>query len=228
MTVQSKTALVIGASGGIGSAVLSTLRGNPSYGNCFGLSRRDDGLDVTREATLEAAAKDLSGHQFDLIFIATGVLATSGGGPEKSFKALNAEAMSEAIAVNAIGPALAIKHFAPLLARDRRAVFAALSARVGSIGDNRLGGWIGYRASKSALNQIMRCAAIEFGRTHKQAVFAALHPGTIETGLSSPFARGRFTARPEEAAARLLRVLDQLEPEESGGFFAYDGDRIEW
>ncbi len=228
MTHNDKSGLVIGASGGIGAAVARALKDDPSFARVLGLSRRLDGLDITDEASLAAGADRLRDEAFDLIFVATGALATSKGGPEKSFGALTADAMAEAMAVNAVGVALAVKHFAPLLARDRRAVFAALSARVGSIGDNRLGGWISYRASKAALNQIVRCASVEFGRSHKPSIFAALHPGTIETPLSAPFARGRFTARPDEAALNLLATLDGLQPSDTGGFFAYDGSRIEW
>ena len=131
--------------------------------------------------------------------------------------------------MNAIGPALAAKHFAPRLARDRRAVFAVLSARVASLADNRLGGWYGYRASKAALNMTVRCLAVELARTHPHAVCVALHPGTVATGLSRPFLRGvdpRRLATPAEAAARLLTVIDGLTPADTGGFLAYDGSTI--
>jgi NAD(P)-dependent dehydrogenase (short-subunit alcohol dehydrogenase family) len=136
--------------------------------------------------------------------------------------------MSRVISINTIGAALVFKHFMPLLARDRPVWFGALSARVGSIGDNRLGGWMSYRASKSALNQIVRCAAIEQARTNKQSVIAALHPGTVETDLTRNFARGKYTAHPEQAARDLIHVLTELKPTESGGFYAYDGGEIVW
>jgi NAD(P)-dependent dehydrogenase (short-subunit alcohol dehydrogenase family) len=137
-------------------------------------------------------------------------------------------AMAAQFRLNAIGPALLIKHFVPLLPKDRRALFATLSARVGSIGDNRLGGWISYRAAKTAQNQIVRTASIEIARTRPQAVLAALHPGTVETALSDPFAGNRERLTPERSAAMLLGLLDGLAADQSGGFFAYDGSPIVW
>ncbi len=225
---MQKQALVIGASGGIGAAMRQHLDNDPAYDTVIGLSRRPDRLDITDEASVAAAAERLHDHVFDLIVVATGVLSPTPSTPEKSFRDVDADGLSRTFANNAFGVAFIIKHFAPLLAKGRRAVFAALSARVGSIGDNQLGGWVSYRASKAALNQIMKCAAIEYGRTRDQAIFASLHPGTVETALSQPFARGRFTATADEAAAKLRRVLDELSPEQSGGFFAYDGSEIAW
>ncbi|MEO0397866.1 MAG: SDR family NAD(P)-dependent oxidoreductase [Pseudomonadota bacterium] len=227
---SSNIAIVIGASGGIGAAIANALTARDA--EVFQESRSQTGLDITDEASIAERAANveeaLGGRTADLIFIATGVLAPPNHGPEKAFAAIDAGAMAATFAVNAFGPALIVKHFAPLLARDRRVVLAALSARVGSIGDNRLGGWMSYRASKAALNQFMRCAAIEFKRTHKQSVFAALHPGTIETPLTRAHARGRYTASAEEAATNLLKVLDNLSPEATGGFYAYDGQEIPW
>ncbi len=136
--------------------------------------------------------------------------------------------MAAHFAVNAIGPALALKRHDTLLAADGRSVFATLSARVGSIGDNRLGGWVSYRASKAALNQIVRTAAIEIARRRPEAVCVALHPGTVATSLSEPFAGDRDRLAPDQAAEELLRVIGSLGPEQSGGFFAYDGEAIPW
>ena len=136
--------------------------------------------------------------------------------------------MTAAFATNAIGPALLFKHFTRLLPLKSRGVFATLSARVGSIGDNRLGGWMSYRASKAALNQIVRCAAIETGRTRPQAVIVALHPGTIETALTERYAHGRYTATPAEAADQMIAVLDGLTPDMSGEFMDYAGEKIPW
>jgi len=225
---DKKTALVIGASGGIGRAVTAALTADPGYGDVVAASRSEDGVDITDAASLDRFDAALGERAFDLIFIATGVLALDDAAPEKSFAAIEPGAMARIFAVNTIGVAQAIKFFGPRLRKDRRSVFAALSARVGSIGDNRLGGWMSYRASKAALNQILRCAAVELGRTSPQAIVAALHPGTIETDLTRRFARGRYTASPDEAAAQLLDVLDRLTPEQSGGFFAYDGEEIPW
>ena len=222
-------ALVVGASGGIGAAAAELLRDEPGCGGVETLSRRDDGLDLTEEGTIAAAAERLrDGTPFDLVFDATGALTIDGIGPEKTIRVLDPQAMAKQFAVNAIGPALIFKHFLPLLRRDRRAVFATLSARVGSIGDNRLGGWISYRASKAALNQIVRTTAIEAARTHPQAVIAALHPGTVATPLSAPYGAGRQRLSPDQSARMLLDVLDRLQPGESGRFFAYDGSEIEW
>ncbi|MNL24833.1 C-factor [compost metagenome] len=136
--------------------------------------------------------------------------------------------MARQFAVNAIGPALLLKYFTPLLRRDRRSIFASLSARVGSIGDNRLGGWISYRASKAAQNQIIRTAAIEIARTNPQAIIVALHPGTVDTDLSQQFSKGKDLFTPKQSAARLMETIDGLTPAQTGQFFAYDGSRIEW
>ena len=131
--------------------------------------------------------------------------------------------------MNAVGPALVLKHFVPLLPRRGRSVVAALSARVGSIGDNRLGGWYGYRASKAALNQLLRTAAVELARTHPEAVCVALHPGTVATRLSAPHGKAGLRVRtPDQAAADLLAVLDGLTPAHTGGFFDADGRAVPW
>jgi NAD(P)-dependent dehydrogenase (short-subunit alcohol dehydrogenase family) len=149
--------------------------------------------------------------------------------PEKSWRDLDARHMQRAFLVNAIGPALVMKHFLPLLPQRSRSVCAALSARVGSIDDNRLGGWHSYRASKAALNQLVRTCAIELKRIRPEAICVALHPGTVATPLSQPFGKAGLDVRaPSEGATRLLRVLDQLPPDDSGGFFDYSGARVPW
>lgn len=220
-------ALVIGASGGIGAAMVEQLEADEGCGEVFALSRGRDGVDVTDEASVAAAAaRTQSG--IDLLLIATGALTIDGVGPEKSIRALDPGAMARQFAVNAIGPALVLKHFGPLVRKDRRAIIAAISARVGSIGDNRLGGWISYRAAKAGLNQILRTASIEIARSNPQAVVAALHPGTVATALSEPFARGHERLQPGESAARLLSLLDTLPATDSGSFHAHDGERVPW
>lgn len=164
---------------------------------------------------------------FDLIFDATGALEINGTGPEKSLVALDPAVMAQSYMINAIGPALLLKHFIELLPRTGRCAFATLSARVGSIGDNRLGGWYAYRASKAALNQLMHSAAIEVARKRPEAVILCLHPGTVATKLTTGYARGH-THTPTQAAMRLLEVIDASGPNQSGGFYAYDGSEIVW
>ncbi|MEO1241500.1 MAG: SDR family NAD(P)-dependent oxidoreductase [Pseudomonadota bacterium] len=223
-------ALVIGASGGIGAALASAIDADPSCANLETLSRSQDGFDVLDEGGIHNAAATLRARNesFDLIINATGALEINGAGPEKSFKEIDPGVMGKAFQINAVGAALVIKHFSPLLRRDWKSVFATLSARVGSIGDNRLGGWVSYRASKAALNQIVRCAAVEIARANKDAVVAGLHPGTIDTPMTEKFAKGRYTATPEECAENLLGVLAALSPKDSGGFFDYAGEAIPW
>jgi NAD(P)-dependent dehydrogenase (short-subunit alcohol dehydrogenase family) len=165
---------------------------------------------------------------YDLIVVATGALDVGGRQPEKTIRSLTAEGLRDQFDVNTIGPALVLKHSIGLLRRDRRAVFAALSARVGSIGDNELGGWYSYRAAKSALNQILHTAAIELGRSHKDAVCVALHPGTVKTDFTAKYI-GRHPAVPaSEAAENLLTVIGGLTSAQSGGFYDWQGNEVAW
>ncbi len=218
-------ALVIGASGGIGGAFCEALRGRGWQ--VVGLSRSADGLDVTDEAAVARVLGAVEGA-FDLIFVATGGLEVGGFRPEKSVKALDGVAMAAQFALNAIGPALVLKHVWPMIPRDRAARVAVLSARVGSIGDNRLGGWHGYRAAKAALNQIVRTCAVELARTHPQAALVALHPGTVATSLTAAYAGGHPTVTPEVAAENLLGVLEDVGPAQSGQFFDWKGEVVPW
>ncbi len=220
-----ESALVIGASGGIGAAVVRALA---EHGVAVtGLSRRTDGLDVTDESSVVEHLRGLAGP-FDLIFVATGALEVRGAAPEKSLASLTASAMVDQFAVNCIGPALVLKHSVRLLPRHRRAVIAALSARVGSIGDNRLGGWHSYRAAKAALNQVIRGAAIELQRTHPLAVCVALHPGTVKTSFTAKYLGRHPAVEPTEAAANLLRVIEGLGPAQSGSFHDWGGLVVPW
>ncbi|MGK7653960.1 MULTISPECIES: SDR family NAD(P)-dependent oxidoreductase [unclassified Roseovarius] len=220
-----KDALVIGASGGIGSALVLELEKRDV--RVTGLSRSGDSLDVTDEASVEAHLGALE-EEFDLVFVATGALELDGRGPEKSLKELTAEAMEAQFRVNCVGPALVLKHAVRLLPRDRECRFAALSARVGSIGDNGLGGWYSYRTAKAAVNQMIHGGAIELARTHKQSICVALHPGTVETALTEKFAVGHNTVTPEEAAKNLLDVLARLTPENTGQFYDWAGEAVPW
>ncbi|WP_133489736.1 SDR family NAD(P)-dependent oxidoreductase [Aliiroseovarius marinus] len=216
-------ALVIGASGGIGAAVADALKARGNRVTC--LSRSQDGLDITCEDAVSETLGRLE-PQFDRIIVATGILS-SDRGPEKSLLALSADEMAHLFAVNTIGPALILKHAKRLLPRDRRAVFAALSARVGSIGDNGLGGWYSYRASKAALNQVIRTASIELKRTHKHLICTALHPGTVATEFTRNYPQHK-TVPPHEAASNLLTVVDTLTPDDSGQFFDWAGKPVPW
>ena len=226
------SAVVIGASGGIGAAVADALEEGGRFAVVHRLARSAGGdghVDLEDEGSIaDAAARVAKGPTPTLIFVATGVLH-HGEEPERSYKAVTAEHLLRDYRINTVGPALVAKHFVPLVPRDRRAIFAALSARVGSIGDNRLGGWHSYRASKAALNMVLTNLAIELSRSHPQAVVAGLHPGTVDTGLSRPFQRGvkpQTLFTPAYSAKRLLSVLDGLTPTDGGGVFAWDGTRI--
>ncbi len=188
--------------------------------------RTHPALDLLDEASIAAAA-EAAGTGLTLVIDATGFLHDVSHRPEKSLREVDPSHMARSFAINATGPALLMKHFLPRLARDQRAVFATLSARVGSISDNRLGGWHSYRAAKAALNQVVRTAAIELARTHRQATLVALHPGTVDTGLSAPFAKTGLEVRtPVEAARRLVAVIDALTPERSGLLLDIEGAPI--
>jgi NAD(P)-dependent dehydrogenase (short-subunit alcohol dehydrogenase family) len=229
MTQVDEAAVVIGASGGVGAAVTQALERSGRFAIVHALSRSGTGLDLEDEGTIAAAAARVrEGPPPGLVFVATGVLHAPFE-PERSYRGLTLDHMLRDYRINTVGPAMIAKHFLPLAPRDRRFVFAALSARVGSIGDNRLGGWHSYRASKAALNMILRNLAVEMARTHPQAVIAGLHPGTVDTGLSAPFQKGVAPGKlfpPATSAERLLAVIDRLEPSDSGGVFAWDGARI--
>ncbi len=219
-------AVVIGASGGIGSAIFARLEAHPNIGDLICLSRSQDGLDLLDEASISSAAKRLSGKPINLLVCATGILTVSDRGPEKALRELDPEIMLTQFRVNAVGPALVAKHFLPLLDKPARSIAMFLSARVGSIGDNRLGGWISYRSSKAALNQIVKTASIEISRSHPRAVIAAVHPGTVHTSLSNPYSGRHATVSADEAAGSILKAVDGLK--QTGRYIAYDGSEIEW
>jgi NAD(P)-dependent dehydrogenase (short-subunit alcohol dehydrogenase family) len=227
MTVN---ALVIGSSGGIGQALAARLRVDLGADAVATLSRSEDGFDLREEVSIAQAARDLGDRYgaFDLIISATGALMIDRNSPEKTIKALSSDAMMAQFRTNAIGPALMLKHFHPLLPRKTRSVFASLSARVGSIGDNRLGGWIFYCAAKAAQNQIIKTGALEIARTRPQAIVVALDPGTVATQLSRPFSKSRQKVAPDYAAARLLEGHCKAQPNAVGRivFLQWAGDCV--
>ncbi|MEM1366287.1 MAG: SDR family NAD(P)-dependent oxidoreductase, partial [Pseudomonadota bacterium] len=226
MSKTNEVAVVLGATGSIGAAVSDALEAAGQYAVVLRFSRSSQpSFDLTDEASIANCADAAkAAGTVGLVFDATGFLHDETISPEKALRQLTQEAMEKNFRLNAMGPALVMKHFLPLFPREGRAVFATLSARVGSISDNSLGGWHSYRASKAALNQFVRCAAIELKRTHQDAVCVALHPGTVQSDLSAPFAKAGLNVRPPgEAAADLLRVIDGLTPAQTGCQFAYDG-----
>lgn len=231
-------ALVLGAHGAIGAAMVQHLQASANVELVVGLGRSTvPALDFDDEASVARAAQAVKAQgPFHLIINATGVLHTSaeaaGEGaaavmPEKRLASLNYANMERIFRLNTLGPALVLAHFAPLL-DPQRSVLAVLSAKVGSIGDNRLGGWYSYRASKAALNMMLKTASIEVQRTHPRAVLVALHPGTVDSALSAPFNGATIGRSAADAAADMLRVIDSLTPEQTGGFYAYNGQPLPW
>jgi NAD(P)-dependent dehydrogenase (short-subunit alcohol dehydrogenase family) len=222
-------ALIVGATGSIGGALNTSLCCSDAFSEILAVSR--PALDVTSEESVAALAEKIANmsQELSLVIDATGYLHDANAMPEKSWRQIDPEHLVKAFRINAIGPAILMKHFLPLMPRDRRSVFATLSARVGSIGDNKLGGWYGYRASKAAVNQFVHTAAVELKRKKPLAICVALHPGTVESKLSAPFAKSNLEVRSAaEAADQLLKVIDELEPRHSGGFFDHRGDTIPW
>ncbi|MFS2160183.1 SDR family NAD(P)-dependent oxidoreductase [Pseudomonas sp. Pseusp122] len=221
-------ALVIGSSGSLGSAFCDQLKADPRCLNVRELGRKSVPLlDLENPESISRAASELA-HEapYQLIMHAAGLLHRDSIKPEKSYSAIEDDALRAVFQVNTLGPALVLRHFLPLL--DRQGAMAVMSAKVGSIGDNHLGGWYAYRASKAALNMLIKTAAIELARTRPQARLLSLHPGTVISGLSQPF-RGASAARPAALAAlELLTLIDRLTPDDSGSFFAYDGERLPW
>ncbi len=233
------TAAVFGASGGIGAALCAALAAGGTQVIHAG-SRRGEGpslagvrpfaFDLADEASIAAAAKAMRDAPPEWVIVATGVLTLADGtGPERTYKRLDPAAMAEVFALNTIGPALIAKHVLPLMPRGKPFTFAALSARVGSISDNRLGGWHSYRASKAALNMLLRNFALEMARTHPDSVIVGLHPGTVDSTLSAPFQSGLPDGQltmPGDAAANLLGVLSRVTPAQSGRVFDFRGEEV--
>lgn len=235
--------MIVGASGAIGSEFVRQLAADARVAHVHALSRepvdfQDDKVlpiatDIGDEASVRLAAQAVASRgDVDLVVVASGVLHRGAAiRPEKSLRDIDPEAMLDVFRTNTVGPALVAKHFLPRFGRDGKSVFAALSARVGSIGDNRLGGWVSYRASKSALNMILKTLSIEHARRFPDAVIAGLHPGTVDSALSAPFQRRVPDSRlfsPQQSVGYLLAVIDRLTPSDTGGFFAWDGTSIDY
>ena len=240
---QNSNIVIAGANGGIGSALVNALADDERAARIWALSRtpvaadspRVESIvtDITEESAIASAAKQCSEHgPIDLVIVAAGILHDGKKiQPEKRMRDFDGAAMAEVFRINTIAPALLANHFLPRMRRDAKSAFAAISARVGSIGDNRLGGWGSYRASKAALNMLIKTLAIEHARTHDEGIVVSLHPGTTDTPLSKPFQRNVPEDKlfaPGFTAERLLQVLDGVGSEDSGGFFAWDGQAIEY
>ncbi len=222
-------ALVIGVNGAIGTALFEALQKDPHCSQVIGLSRTSDiPIDITDESSIQkACGKLFTQGPFDLILLATGILHEDGIAPEKKLDALQLDHLQRIFQVNTFGPALIIKHFHRLLSKQR-SLFVCVSAKVGSIEDNRLGGWYSYRASKAALNMLIKTAGIEVRRTHPETSFVALHPGTVKSNLSSPFGGQKTGQIPAEAAAKMLVALSGIPVTAPSIFLSYDGSTIPW
>ncbi len=234
--------VIVGASGGIGAALAADLEGCEAVSKVFRLSRSklqiDNSksawlhLDLEEERSIAAAAAEAekSAGELHLVILATGILHRGARlQPEKTWRSLSGSAMETAFRINTVGPSLVAKHFLPLMAGDRKSAFAAVSARVGSIEDNQLGGWHAYRASKAALNMVIKTLSIELARRNPTALCVGLHPGTVDTALSKPFQGGVPEAKlfsAQESARHLLNVLEDLSPDDSGNLYAWDGKQI--
>lgn len=232
---------LIGSSGGIGEALLKLLLSSQDVSGIDTFSRsthkfeaishsayRHFQCNITEPSELESLCHDLKGTRYHCLINTTGLLHTDAIKPEKTLKSLELDALEQVFKVNTFAPALVIKHFFPLMVTSQKAVMSFLSARVGSISDNRLGGWYAYRSSKSALNMLIKCASIEVQRQRKNLSIIGLHPGTVDTNLSKPFQSGaKKLFSPEESAHYLLKVIENLAPEDSGNVLDWQGKIIE-
>lgn len=241
---QELNVAVIGSSGGIGRAFLDNMISQANVARIYSFARtaveydhakvRHMSIDITDESSIARAVNALDKTVLDVVFVATGLLHFddgNGGGitPEKTIRDLNLYQMEKVFKANCFGPTMVAKHFLPLLPREHKGVFAVLSARVGSISDNRLGGWYSYRASKAALNMMIKNSAIEMARKYKEACVIGLHPGTVDTALSAPF-QGSVSAdklfTPAYSAACLVDIINNIHPSDTGCVYAWDGQKI--
>ena len=218
-------ALIFGASGGIGLAFSKFLENKLGIENVIKLSRSFDGFEISDEEKILKFSESIEGS-FNLIINAIGVLQTTEIGPEKTINAVKQKSMIDMMTINAIGPALLLKNFSKKLDKTKFSVFVNLSARVGSITDNRLGGWISYRSSKAALNQIIKTSSIEINRRNKNAICVGLHPGTVKTRFTEKFQNTTETISPDESVEMMMKVVEKLSVDDNGYCFAYDGKVI--
>jgi NAD(P)-dependent dehydrogenase (short-subunit alcohol dehydrogenase family) len=225
MYEYSGRALVFGASGGIGQAFSRFLEDKLGSENVVKVSRSFDGFDISDEEKILKFSESIEGS-FNLIINAIGVLQTTEEGPEKTINVVKQKSMIDMMTINAIGPALLLKNFSKKLDKTKFSVFVNLSARVGSITDNRLGGWISYRSSKAALNQIIKTSSIEINRRNKNAICVGLHPGTVKTRFTEKFQNTTETISPEESVEMMMKVVENLSVNDNGYCFAYDGKVI--
>lgn len=225
MYEYSGRALVFGASGGIGQAFSRFLESKLGSENVVKISRSFDGFEISDEEKILKFSESIEGS-FNLIINAIGVLQTTEIGPEKTINAVKQKSMIDMMTINAIGPALLLKNFSKKLDKTKFSVFVNLSARVGSITDNRLGGWISYRSSKAALNQIIKTSSIEINRRNKNAICVGLHPGTVKTRFTEKFQNTTETISPEESVEMMMKVIESLSVDDNGYCFAYDGKVI--
>ena len=236
-SLGASTTLILGGSGGLGKALQKRLsKHSTQQVLSLGRTVTEDGhpsFEYEDEASLASVAvwvqERCLSAPLTTVIVATGILNSETGSPERSWAQLDSRYLQEVMLVNAIGPALALKHFASLLAKDQQTTWAMISAKVGSIGDNALGGWYGYRASKAALNQIVKTASIEMTRRNKLSVCVALHPGTVATKLSEPFSKAGLNVRsPDTAAEEIAKVIEALQPADTGSFVDYLGNKLPW
>ena len=225
MYEYSGRALVFGASGGIGQAFSRFLENKLGSENVVKISRSFDGFEISDEEKIFKLSESIEGS-FNLIINATGVLQTTEEGPEKTINVVKQKSMIDMMTINAIGPALLLKNFSKKLDKTKFSVFVNLSARVGSITDNRLGGWISYRSSKAALNQIIKTSSIEINRRNKNAICVGLHPGTVKTSFTEKFQNTTETISPDESVKMMMNVVENLSVDDNGYCFAYDGKVI--
>ncbi|MDC3092803.1 SDR family NAD(P)-dependent oxidoreductase [Paracoccaceae bacterium] len=225
MYEYSGRALVFGASGGIGQAFSRFLESKLGSENVVKISRSFDGFEISDEEKIFKLSETIEGS-FNLIINTTGVLQTTEEGPEKTINVVKQKSMIDMMTINAIGPALLLKNFSKKLDKTKFSVFVNLSARVGSITDNRLGGWISYRSSKAALNQIIKTSSIEINRRNKNAICVGLHPGTVKTRFTEKFQNTIETISPDESVKMMMKVVENLSVDDNGYCFAYDGKVI--